>query len=78
MVSVSIGVVMADARYRRAEDMVRDADTAMYRAKDRGKARSEIFDLSMLAAAEERLHIESDLRRRDRTGRSFTSTISRS
>ena len=47
----------------RAEDMVRDADTAMYRAKDRGKARCEIFDTSMLAAAEERLLIESDLRR---------------
>jgi diguanylate cyclase (GGDEF)-like protein len=63
VVSVSIGVVMCDARYRQAEDMVRDADTAMYRAKDLGKARCEIFDTSMLAAAEERLHIESDLRR---------------
>jgi diguanylate cyclase (GGDEF)-like protein len=63
VVTVSIGVVMADVRYQRAEDMVRDADTAMYRAKDRGKARCEIFDTSMLAAAEERLLIESDLRR---------------
>jgi EAL domain-containing protein (putative c-di-GMP-specific phosphodiesterase class I) len=43
--------------------MVRDADTAMYRAKDRGRARAELFDTSMLAAAEERLSIESDLRR---------------
>ena len=63
VVTISVGVVMADARYLRAEDMVRDADTAMYRAKDRGKARCEIFDTSMLAAAEERLLIESDLRR---------------
>jgi diguanylate cyclase (GGDEF)-like protein len=63
VVTVSVGVVMADARYQQAEDMVRDADTAMYRAKDRGKARCEIFDTSMLAAAEERLVIESDLRR---------------
>ena len=62
VVTVSVGVVMADARYQRAEDMVRDADTAMYRAKDRGKARCEIFDTSMRAAAEERLLIESDLR----------------
>ncbi len=63
VVTISVGVVMADARYQRAEDMVRDADTAMYSAKDRGKARCEIFDTSMLAAAEERLLIESDLRR---------------
>ena len=63
VVSLSVGVVMGDARYQRAEDMVRDADTAMYAAKDRGKARCEIFDTSMLAAAEERLVVESDLRR---------------
>jgi diguanylate cyclase (GGDEF)-like protein len=63
VVTVSVGIVMADARYQRAEDMVRDADTAMYRAKDRGKARCEVFDTSMLAAAQERLVVESDLRR---------------
>ena len=60
--SISIGLVVSAARYRRAEDMVRDADTAMYRAKELGKARCEIFDTSMLAAAEERLVVESDLR----------------
>jgi diguanylate cyclase (GGDEF)-like protein len=63
VVSISVGVVMGDARYRQAADIVRDADTAMYRAKDRGRARAELFDTSMLAAAEERLSIESDLRR---------------
>jgi EAL domain-containing protein (putative c-di-GMP-specific phosphodiesterase class I) len=42
--------------------MVRDADTAMYQAKALGKARAEVFDTSMLAAAEERLQLESDLR----------------
>jgi diguanylate cyclase (GGDEF)-like protein len=60
--SVSIGIVVSASRYGRAEDMVRDADTAMYRAKDLGKGRCEIFDTSMLAAAEERLQLESDLR----------------
>ena len=44
------------------EDMIRDADTAMYRAKALGKARCEVFDTSMLAAAEERLLVESGLR----------------
>ena len=61
--SISVGVVVSDGRYQRAEDMVRDADTAMYRAKDLGKARCEIFDASMFDAAEERLGLEQDLRR---------------
>ena len=60
--SISIGVVISAERYERAEQMVRDADTAMYRAKELGKGRCEIFDSSMLAAAEERLQLESDLR----------------
>jgi len=59
--SISIGIVVSAARYERAEDMVRDADTAMYRAKELGKARCEIFDTSMLLAAQERLQIESEL-----------------
>ena len=61
--SVSVGLVVSDERYQRAEDMVRDADTAMYRAKELGKARCEVFDTSMLVAAEQRLSLESDLRR---------------
>jgi EAL domain-containing protein (putative c-di-GMP-specific phosphodiesterase class I) len=42
--------------------MIRDADTAMYRAKDRGKARYEIFDTSMHTRAVTLLRLESDLR----------------
>jgi diguanylate cyclase (GGDEF)-like protein/PAS domain S-box-containing protein len=61
-VSLCIGLVMSDARYTRAEDMVRDADTAMYRAKAEGKARCAVFDTSMLQAIEERLRLEADLR----------------
>src|SRR5688572_3189715 len=60
--SASIGIVVGGAHYREAEEMVRDADTAMYRAKELGKARCEVFDASMRAAAEERLVLESDLR----------------
>jgi diguanylate cyclase (GGDEF)-like protein len=62
VVSISIGLVMNDLRYQRAEDMVRDADTAMYHAKAEGKARFSVFDTSMLAAIEERMQLESDLR----------------
>jgi diguanylate cyclase (GGDEF)-like protein len=60
--SVSIGIVLSAERYQRAEEMVRDADTAMYHAKELGKSRCEIFDTPMLAAAEERLQVETDLR----------------
>jgi EAL domain-containing protein (putative c-di-GMP-specific phosphodiesterase class I) len=60
--SASIGIVVSGAHYRSAEEMVRDADTAMYRAKELGKSRCEVFDASMRAAAEERLILESDLR----------------
>ena len=60
--SLSIGVVMSADRYTRAEDMIRDADTAMYRAKKNGKGRCETFDSSMLEAAQERLRLETDLR----------------
>jgi diguanylate cyclase (GGDEF)-like protein len=61
--SISIGLVVSADRYQRAEDMVRDADTAMYRAKELGKARCEVFDTSMFNASEERLGLEQDLRR---------------
>jgi diguanylate cyclase (GGDEF)-like protein len=60
--SISIGIVLSDPRYEHADDMVRDADTAMYEAKALGKARCEVFDTSMLAAMERRLQLESDLR----------------
>jgi diguanylate cyclase (GGDEF)-like protein len=63
VVSISLGLVMNAPRYQRAEDMVRDADTAMYSAKAQGKARVAVFDTSMLAAIEERTQLEADLRR---------------
>ena len=62
LVSVSVGLVIAADRYRHGGEMVRDADMAMYRAKSLGKARCEVFDVSMLAVVERRLRIETDLR----------------
>ncbi|MDB5333470.1 MAG: diguanylate cyclase/phosphodiesterase [Phycisphaerales bacterium] len=61
--TASIGIVTSDYGYDRAEDVLRDADTAMYRAKSEGKDRFVIFDETMHAAALERLRIESDLRK---------------
>jgi diguanylate cyclase (GGDEF)-like protein len=62
-VSVSMGIVLNEARYERPEDILRDADIAMYRAKGQGRGRYEMFDTTMLARAMTRLELESDLRK---------------
>ena len=62
-VTGSIGIALSATGYRKPEDIMRDADTAMYRAKALGKDRYELFDASMHARAVERLRLESDLRR---------------
>lgn len=61
-ISVSIGVVLGDERYERPEDILRDADIAMYRAKRQGRGRFELFDPIMLEDAMLRLELENDLR----------------
>jgi diguanylate cyclase (GGDEF)-like protein/PAS domain S-box-containing protein len=60
---VSIGIAPGDASYRQAEDILRDADTAMYHAKADGKGRYVTFDAEMRTAAIARLTIETELRR---------------
>jgi EAL domain-containing protein (putative c-di-GMP-specific phosphodiesterase class I)/GGDEF domain-containing protein len=59
----SIGIVTSGPDHKTAEDLLRDADAAMYRAKTGGKARYAVFDATMHRAAMDRLHMESDLRR---------------
>jgi diguanylate cyclase (GGDEF)-like protein/PAS domain S-box-containing protein len=61
--TASIGVALSSSRYELPEDMLRDADIAMYRAKADGKARHQVFDSSMHTQALEMLALESDLRR---------------
>jgi diguanylate cyclase (GGDEF)-like protein/PAS domain S-box-containing protein len=61
--SVSIGIALSNPSYEQPEDILRDADTAMYRAKSMGKARYEIFDADMRASVMARLQLEMDLRR---------------
>lgn len=60
-ITLSVGIVLGPSGYEQAEDLVRDADTAMYRAKDNGRARFEVFDKEMLAKVQERLRLETDL-----------------
>jgi diguanylate cyclase (GGDEF)-like protein/PAS domain S-box-containing protein len=61
--SVSIGIAFGLAEYEDPDEIMRDADIAMYHAKSHGKARHEIFDADMHARAQDRLGLESDLRR---------------
>jgi diguanylate cyclase (GGDEF)-like protein/PAS domain S-box-containing protein len=61
--ATSVGIAIARGNDDRAEDLIRDADAAMYRAKERGKGRYEIFDEAMRADAVARLETESALRR---------------
>ncbi len=61
-VTTSIGIAMATGG-ETAEDLIRDADVAMNRAKERGRARYELFDEGMRGRAISRLRVENDLRR---------------
>ena len=61
--TASIGIALGTDGYDRPEDVLRDADTAMYRAKSLGKARHAIFDQQMHERAVELLRLETDLRR---------------
>ncbi len=60
--TISIGIVACDGGYDRPDDVLRDADTAMYQAKRMGKARHVVFDEQMHSDALERLNLEKDLR----------------
>ena len=61
--TASIGIAVSGETCESAEDLIRDADTAMYRAKADGRGRFVIFDSTMHEAAMRRLTLESELRR---------------
>ncbi len=60
--TASIGLVTNEQDYTSADDMIRDADAAMYQAKDTGKNKTVVFDKAMHAQAMDRLTLEADLR----------------
>jgi diguanylate cyclase (GGDEF)-like protein/PAS domain S-box-containing protein len=62
-VTASIGIAGSANGYERAEDLMRDADTALHCAKGAGRARFETFDAGMRHRAITRLQVETDLRR---------------
>jgi diguanylate cyclase (GGDEF)-like protein/PAS domain S-box-containing protein len=61
--TVSAGIALSTSGYEAPEDVVRDADTAMNRAKALGKARHEMFDRAMHSQSSQRLQLETDLRK---------------
>ncbi|MDX1741444.1 MAG: EAL domain-containing protein, partial [Rhodothermales bacterium] len=61
--SASIGIVLGDPHYDLAEDLLRDADAAMYQAKRKGRSCYAIFDEAQQMQASALLQLESDLRR---------------
>ncbi|MEZ6191600.1 MAG: EAL domain-containing protein [Phycisphaerales bacterium] len=60
--TASIGLVTSQSSYNSAEEMTRDADAAMYQAKEAGKARIVVFDQQMHEKALDRIQLENDLR----------------
>lgn len=61
--SVSIGIALADPSYTRSEELLRDADAAMYRAKSLGRHRYAWFDAELRQSALRLLEVENDLKR---------------
>ena len=61
--TVSIGITMFNDKYTKPQDMLRDADTAMYRAKALGGGRHQIFDTTMHTQALSLLQLEADMKR---------------
>jgi len=62
-ISASIGIALSASGHKRPEDMLRDADIAMYRAKATGKAQYQIFDRAMHEHASKQLQLETEMRR---------------
>jgi len=63
VITASIGIAFSSNTSAEAQDVLRDAEIAMYRAKHTGKARCEVFDNAMHAGALKRLQLETDMRR---------------
>jgi len=63
VVGASIGITLSSIGYHNPEEVLRDVDTALYRAKAQGRGCYALFDPTMQTSAVERLQLENDLRR---------------
>ncbi|VXD21871.1 putative diguanylate cyclase/phosphodiesterase (GGDEF & EAL domains) with Response Regulator Receiver modulation [Planktothrix serta PCC 8927] len=62
-INFSIGLAISNPSYQKPEDLLRDADTALYQAKALGKGRYQLFEPEMYQAVLQRLQLETDLRK---------------
>ena len=62
LATASIGVALSEPDYGQPQDLLRDADLAMYHAKEQGRARFQVFDVAMRDSAQARFGMEADLR----------------
>jgi diguanylate cyclase (GGDEF)-like protein/PAS domain S-box-containing protein len=62
-ISASVGIALSSLSYIKPDDILRDANTAMHRAKSQGRARHQVFDETMHSHAAEILKLETDLQR---------------
>lgn len=62
-INVSMGIAVSNTRYQKPDDLLRDADTALYQAKALGKGRYQLFEPEMYQAVLQRLQLETDLRK---------------
>ena len=60
--TASIGVVLSGSHYTQPQDLLHDADLAMYHAKQQGRARFQVFEVALRESAQARLGMEADLR----------------
>src|SRR5213079_73275 len=60
--TASIGVALSGSHYAQPQDLLHDADLAMYHAKEQGRARFQVFDVAMRDSAQARFGMEADLR----------------
>ena len=69
IVTLSVGIALARSHKTPVEELLRDADAAMYQAKEDGRARVSLFAQAMRAKARYRVDTEVELRRGLRVGR---------
>ena len=63
LISASIGIISVNSSYQTTEDILRDVDIAMYSAKNKGRARFEVFDVGMRETSLHRINIDFEIRK---------------